>query len=251
MKTETAPPKDKKTKQSHFDLLTSILVLMASLGLALFFLWAASRFAGVDTFEHLPDWLKNGYGTLFTTLISGGSLLTVLIKNIRSGLGANYLIWIVVLAALFCIFIVGLSKAVKQPNKPSPTPDRAPTPAVVTEKKSWHATNDKNQFNSVDWGYAGNCEKFVRDPDHLCEFKPIGRKIGDDKTYYDHFLLRFRPPEHTPTEVSCTLGSHQLNEDDLPGIHLGKVEGEWAVCSGWINGGMDTVKMTVKYQTFW
>jgi hypothetical protein len=60
--------------------LDSLIVLLASTGLALFLLWAASRIQGVTAFEQLPDWLRSSYGAVWGLILSGAGLGLGVIK---------------------------------------------------------------------------------------------------------------------------------------------------------------------------
>jgi hypothetical protein len=98
--------------------LDSLIVLLASTGLALFLLWAASRIQGVTAFEVLPDWLRSSYGAFWGLLLSGTGVGLAIIKVLkRKGQSTfNFLYAILGTSAALLLAIVLLTHLFKPPG---------------------------------------------------------------------------------------------------------------------------------------
>lgn len=243
--------KDSHSKDSHFDIITSLLVLMASFSLALVVLWAASRIAQrPEMFEHLPDWMRTGYAKLFAVLGSTG-VVAVAIKTFQRRVSANYLIWIVALAILWMSTTLGVAQMLK----PIPTPAPAPAPKAEVAppyRPTLHQEDTEGHPYVAYYDAPGNCVGAIQDATHVCNFVQTRVKIGASNDPFSHWEMRLNT-KGAPYDVLCKAGDHELNESPTPNNEAqGRTNDQnWSSCTGWINAGLDTVHMTVKYQMLW
>lgn len=242
-------------KRSDFGFINSILVLLVSIGITIILLWIVSRILGQLWFEHLPDWLRSAAAKILTTLFSGGSLATIVYKKLSSKGSPNFLLPIcattlglfIVIVVLVHIFRPHQEQAVEMKAAVQSVPAPPPPP-----KKTLHTEDEQGHQYTAYSKASGDCKQAIQDDTHSCVFTRTQKKIGESNDYYDHWELRFKPPG-PPYEVNCQCGGHELHEDYTPCDHdrPGNPEGDWAICSGWINGSADTINMTVRYQMLW
>lgn len=106
-------------------------------------------------------------------------------------------------------------------------------------------------------GVPANCQGAKTDGRHVCEFIHTQVRIGADANPFDQWTLVAIEPGIV-ADVTCTThgtnifrilgsappqwGGNKANP--WKGSHYGDV----AVCSGWINGGIGPVDMSVIYQ---
>jgi hypothetical protein len=237
---------------SKFGFINSLLTLFVSFGLTLLLLWAASRLAGATAFEQLPDWLRSGYSALFTALISGGSLGVLAVKAAKDKSGPNFLLAIIGMTLLMLVVIVILAKAFPSRVAPSPVvnpepepPHPEPAPPVVPEK-TLHTEDEEGHPYVVSWQMAPNCQGFVPDDSHKCNFTKTQMTIGGDNTPFDHWDLSVKAPGAVYDVLCQTTGSNEFNE--VKGDQTGTPEGDWGRCQGWINGGDAPISITARYK---
>jgi Carboxypeptidase regulatory-like domain len=58
-------------RKAHPGFVDTLIIIFVSVALVIFLLWAASRTAGINAFEHLPDWLQNSYRAMWTSIAAG------------------------------------------------------------------------------------------------------------------------------------------------------------------------------------
>jgi hypothetical protein len=242
---------------SDFGFINSVLVFLVSLGLTLVLLWIVSRIIGQPWFENLPDWLTSGLGKILVGLFSGGSLAAIVVKKLASRHSLNFFYRIcgttlgLFIVILLLVFVLRPRQSSAQSPSPVPNPSVGKTqPPPPAPKKELHKTDENGQDYLERWNARGNCREATQDDRHQCIFTSTRRHIGESKDPFDHWKLMLKTPG-PPYEVLCEPGGWQLKENDTPGPGPGKIEGNWATCSGWINGSEDPIQMTVKYQMLW
>jgi hypothetical protein len=239
-------------EHSDFGFINSLLVILVSIGLTVVLLWIVSRITGQPWFEQLPHWLRSGMAEILTALFSGGSLATIVYKKLSSQNSPNFLYPILtttlflLVVILLLVFFLRPRESHIDPPAPRPNPPVADT-LPPTPKKELHRIDQNDQEYVERWSARGNCREAKQDETHQCIFTTTQRQIGASNTRFDHWKLMLKTPG-PPYEVLCEPGGWQLKENDAPGPGQGSIEGNWAICSGWINGSEDHIQMTVKYQ---
>ena len=240
-------------ESSDFGFIDSVLVFLVSLGLTLVLLWIVSRILGLPWFEHLPDWLTSGLGKILVGLFSCGSLATIVIKKIASEHTPDFF-WRIcgttgVLFVIILLLVVVLRprESAAKPQSAVVNPSGGNAQPLPAPKKELHKTDERGSEYIARWSARGNCREALQDPTHQCIFHTVRRHIGASADGFDHWELILTLPG-PPYDVQCELGINQLKENDTPGNGPGTTTGDSAICSGWINGAEDYIKMTVKYQ---
>jgi hypothetical protein len=134
-----ANPSPPSVNPSSPGVLDSLIVLLASTGLAIFLLWAASRTQGGASFEHLPDWLRSTYGAVWGLILSGTGVGLAIAKAFRRkgqstfnflyailGTTIVLLVLIVLLTYLFKPSVIAPTQTTEAPKSSQPTPDMEP-----------------------------------------------------------------------------------------------------------------------------
>jgi hypothetical protein len=100
--------------------LDSIIILLVSAALVIFLLWATSRTQGLgDTFEHLPDWLRDSYRAIWASVVTGATGIGLLIVKGFKEKGnprPNYLLYILGTTVLLLLLIFFLPKVFRRPD---------------------------------------------------------------------------------------------------------------------------------------
>jgi hypothetical protein len=124
-------------------------------------------------------------------------------------------------------------------------------PPIAPRKPKFFAEDEAGVPYHIDWSTNGDCKSVdssTPKAPHRCKFSATQRKIPNNGTAYDHWDMEIDAPGPV-YEVWCTPGHEELNQDDSQGgPHAGTWDGNTATCQGWINGGKDSISMTVKYK---
>lgn len=249
----------RETNSSPPGFLDSLIVLLVSTGLALFLLWAASRIQGVTAFEQLPDWLRSSYSAVWGLILSGTGLGLAVIKALtrKDQPTFNFLLAIlgttvVLLVAIFLLTYLfkprillqdtGANTLPVQKSEPLPPVTKPYEPTLHTEDK------DGNQY-VITWEMHPTCAGFVQDDSHRCVFTRTQTRFSGNNDPFDHWDMSLKVPGSVYQVICDPTGDHEFNE--VQGDHKGSIEGSWARCTGWINGGDHNIRMTVYYRMKW
>ncbi len=234
------------------DFLDSLIVLLVSVGLALFLLWATSRTQRIVAFEDLPQWLHDFFSSIWTSIAAGsagiGLAVVKALKRNPTGSRPNYMLWILGTTVIILLLIFLLPRMFKAPEPPAVT--RSPLESTPVPPPPTLHTEDRegNQY-VITWEVDPACQHFQPDSNHRCTFTHTQTSFAGDNTRYDHWDISLKAPGPV-SEVSCqATGSNEFNE--VKGDTRGELEGEWARCRGWINGGDSNIRLTAHYQRLW
>jgi hypothetical protein len=118
---QTSEIKSGTTRTAAPGFLDSIIIILVSAAIVLFLLWAASRTRQLAVFEQLPDWLKDSYHAVWTSVVSGATGIGLAIVKVFTrkddDLRPNYLLWIMVVTVIFLILIFLLQNVFSDPAK--------------------------------------------------------------------------------------------------------------------------------------
>jgi hypothetical protein len=117
-----------------------------------------------------------------------------------------------------------------------------PSAALHTEDK------DGNKY-VVNWQMDPACHNFVADATHRCKFTHTQMSFAGDNTPYDHWDLSVQAPGAVYAVECQTVASNEFNE--IKGDTRGEIDGSWARCKGWINGGDGPVNVHAFYKQSW
>ncbi len=185
---------------------------------------------------------------LFTCgIASVGILAWIIGKSVKGPVPTSL---ILILAGLtICIVVaavfIGSKTAAQQENvdtgkRPEPPAPQAPT---------FHDTDRDGNKYVVNWDSDPNCSGFDHAASHRCNFTHTQMSFAGDNTPYDHWDLKFEAPGPVTSVICQTTGSNEFNQ--VKGDNKGEIDGHWARCQGWINGGDAPIHMTAYYQQHW
>ena len=244
-----------------FSWIDLIAALLAAAGVVLFCFFVASRIVARPIVDSLPDWLQTGFGKTFAFLTATASAVTILTRRRR-----NAVLICSITAAACILFFVGIwgatlvlrprdtaAKATTpSPQESAPAPqDSTPAPETVPPAPDESQLHTKDKLGNdyiTTWQAPGNCVGAAVDDRHRCVFQHTQVRIGGSNDPFDHWEIAVRTPG-VPYDVDCGTGGWELN--DPVGQRKGTIEGDWAVCKGWINGGADPVTIKAKYKLAW
>jgi hypothetical protein len=136
-------------------------------------------------------------------------------------------------------------------NEPHPREVAAPAPApVVTQPApTFHDADQNGNRYVISWDTDPNCSGFDHAATHRCNFTHTQTSFAGDNTPYDHWELKLQTPGPVTSVLCQPTGSNEFNQ--VKGDPNGEIDGHWATCKGWINGGDAPIHMTVYYQQKW
>ena len=206
--------------------------------------------------DFLPKGGLNGdqaYHIMFAVLLftfgiaSVGILAWIIGKSVKGPVPTTL---ILILAAMtICIVVgavfLGSKSAAQQIGGDVGSHAESPAPPVPT----FHDMDREGNKYVVNWDSDPNCSNFDHATSHRCNFTHTQMKFAGDNTPYDHWDLKFEAPGPI-TSVTCQpTGSNEFNQ--VKGDTRGEIDGHWATCQGWINGGDAPIHMTAYYQQKW
>jgi hypothetical protein len=143
---------------------------------------------------------------------------------------------------------------VRPADAPPPTdkPGDSPGPKTDEEPKKpeWHTEDENGNKYVVVWRMDPACHRAdPNDTKHLCNFTHTQMSFAGDNTPYDHWNIKVEPPGPVVDVLCETTGTNEFNE--VKGVTKGDIDGKFASCSGWINGGDADIKLTAWYKQKW
>lgn len=184
---------------------------------------------------------------LFTFGIASVGILAWIIGKSAKGPVSTTLI--LILAAL-TVCIVGSAVFVGTRSAAQTTGDGGGHPESQTSPvPTFHDTAPDGSKYVVNWDSDPNCSNFDHAANHRCNFTHTQMSFAGDNTPYDHWDLKFKAPGPVTSVVCQTTGSNEFNQ--VKGDTKGEIDGDWATCQGWINGGDAPIHMTAYYQQRW
>jgi hypothetical protein len=110
------------TPGHQFSLLDTVIILLIACSIVIFVFTIGAKFLGRDTFDKLPDFLKDSYSALWSAgVVAGGALVGSVIDALskRESTRASFITYVFVTTLLLMVLIVGtvgLSRAVEGPQ---------------------------------------------------------------------------------------------------------------------------------------
>lgn len=137
----TAPsPQDKPTAhRSRLGFLDTFIVILISSAVVIFLLWAATRTAGLNSFEILPNFLAESYRAIWISLVSGASGIGLAIIKVlspkKSGPLPNYFMYVLG-TTIGMLTLIVLLRIILAPKETRLEPDPSPSPFVIRADKN-------------------------------------------------------------------------------------------------------------------
>lgn len=107
-----APPNQVPSQtRTEADLLSSLVVILISVGVTIFVFWASSQFLSRDTFSKLPSFLTDSYKAIWSSVVTGAAGIGLAILKAIASKGQpqpNYLKLIGVTTAGLVVIVIGL-----------------------------------------------------------------------------------------------------------------------------------------------
>jgi hypothetical protein len=185
---------------------------------------------------------------LFTFGIASVGILAWIIGKAATGPVSTTLILIL---ALITVCIAGSAVFLASRSSAAPVNMGGGPGAELTTppQPTFHDTDPDGNKYVVSWDSDPNCSNFDHAPTHRCNFTRTQMSFPGDNTPYDHWDLKFETPGPV-TSVACQpTGGNEFNQ--VKGDTRGEIDGHWATCQGWINGGDAPIHMTAYYQQKW
>jgi hypothetical protein len=105
----TEPPDAVPQGRQSLSILDAIIVVLLSAACILFLFWIVSRVSDLQVFEDLPDWMTQGFSSVWSSLstaAAGVGMFTLRYFTHRDEGNPPFLKWIMACVAAFLLFIV-------------------------------------------------------------------------------------------------------------------------------------------------
>lgn len=118
---ESSSPRLDKKNLRTFTLLDTVIVFLISCSLVIFVFSIAARFLGQDTFNRLPEYIRNSYAALWSAgVVAGGTLVGAVVDSLskQTSTKGNFIAWVFLTTLLLMALIggvIGLSKTLDRP----------------------------------------------------------------------------------------------------------------------------------------
>jgi hypothetical protein len=184
---------------------------------------------------------------LFTFgIASVGILAWIIGKSVKGSVPTSL---VLILAAMTICIVVGAvfiaSRTAAQTTGDAGRHPESQTPPAL----AFHDADREGNKYVVNWDSDPNCSNFDHAPNHRCNFTHTQMKFAGDNTPYDHWDLKFEAPGPVASVVCQPTGSNEFNQ--VKGDTKGEIDGHWATCQGWINGGDAPIHMAAYYRQIW
>ena len=116
-----------KPDRQPLTLLDTMIVILISCSILIFVFTIGAKFLGRDTFDKLPDFLKDSYSALWSAgVVAGGALVGAVVDTLskRPSTKTSFIAYVMLVTFLIMALIVGtveLSKAIEGPQFSVPT----------------------------------------------------------------------------------------------------------------------------------
>jgi hypothetical protein len=185
---------------------------------------------------------------LFTFGIAAVGILAWIIGKAAGGIVSTTSILILAILAIGIVVgavFIGTRSAVQQLSV-----DTGPgSTSAIPPAPTFHDADQAGNKNVINWDPDPNCSHFDNAPNHRCNFTHTQTTFAGDNTPYDHWELKLEAPGPVTSVLCQPTGGNEFNQ--VKGDTKGEIDGHWATCQGWINGGDAPIHMTVYYQQKW
>jgi len=116
-----ATPQSKFAPSRQLSLLDAVIIILASCSVVIFVFTIGAKFLGRDTFDRLPDFLKDSYSALWSAgVVAGGALAGSVVDALsrRESTKANFIFYIMGTTIAIMILIVGTIELTKSTEAP-------------------------------------------------------------------------------------------------------------------------------------
>jgi hypothetical protein len=147
-----ALPPESSIRARELTLLDTIIIILTSCSLVIFVFTIGAKFLHQDTFDKLPDFIKNSYSALWSAgVVAGGALVGSVIDALakRESSKQSFILYIMVTTLLIMTLIVGtieLARSIDEPRFAAPSGAATIAIAGNTSRPISFYLNHSNNF---------------------------------------------------------------------------------------------------------